>query len=354
MLSFQDDSDNRAQGFLACVTITTTVALVLISLRFYVRLGIVRKHGADDYTIFPAMICAILALSFNGLLVSQGFGKHMHHLMPQQQKRMRIWNFVLYIPILFGLALSKISVGLLLLRLLGTAASKAQKLLLHLIIYFIAAYTLIELVNVLTICRPLAMLWTRGLHGTCRSFSSVNAIGYFHGASSAAVAFSLSAMPVIFFWKLQMKRLTKIITCLLMGFGIFDGVCAIMRTVLLYTYAESQDVSYTSIPTTIWGNLELTFAIIAACIPTLRPLFRYFDGSRLRTSFTRRQGYINQDQVRNQPLPSPHYRAASAGTTGLDLTTFKSSDLHHPYGREPDLDSDAKTIRKTINIEMVA
>lgn len=58
MLSFlAHDDSNRAPAFLACVTITSGVALVLVALRIYVRLRIVRTFGSDDYTILLATVC---------------------------------------------------------------------------------------------------------------------------------------------------------------------------------------------------------------------------------------------------------------------------------------------------------
>ena len=47
---------NRAPGFIACVTITSAAALILVSLRMYVRLRIVHKFGVDDAIILLAMV----------------------------------------------------------------------------------------------------------------------------------------------------------------------------------------------------------------------------------------------------------------------------------------------------------
>ena len=204
LASLPNDDSNRAPGFIACMTVTSAVALVLVLLRVYVRLGIVRKFGADDCTILLAMvriialkpyflsapplmqgmldqICCVLALCIDGLQVSQGFGKHVVHLTLQQQIEVRKWNFALEMPIIVGTALSKGSISLLLLRLLGKSMRPMQKYLLHGINFFVAAYSFMDIVNNAVACHPTAKLWDLERPGICRSIDSVTAIAYFQG-----------------------------------------------------------------------------------------------------------------------------------------------------------------------------
>lgn len=126
-------------------------------------------------------ICCLVALYFNGLQISQGFGKHVVHLTLQQQIGVRKWNFALEMPLLLGTALSKISISLLLLRLLGKASSRTQKIILHSINFFVAAYTFVDIINNVIACKPTAKLWDLELPGKCRSTSSIIAITYFQG-----------------------------------------------------------------------------------------------------------------------------------------------------------------------------
>ena len=51
-----DNDDDRAPLFVACVTVTSAVAVVLASLRSYVRLRIVRNFGPDDWTSLLAAV----------------------------------------------------------------------------------------------------------------------------------------------------------------------------------------------------------------------------------------------------------------------------------------------------------
>ncbi|KAL8911359.1 MAG: hypothetical protein Q9171_003453 [Xanthocarpia ochracea] len=76
-MSLPTDHSNRAPGFIACSAITSAAALVLVSLRTYVRLAIVRRFGIDDYTIHMAMainslhqLCILNALRISGLFTA--------------------------------------------------------------------------------------------------------------------------------------------------------------------------------------------------------------------------------------------------------------------------------------------
>lgn len=299
-MSLPTEHNTRAPGFIACVTIITVAALALVSLRTYVRLAIVRKFGSDDLTALLALICAIVAVVFNGVQVHYGFGQHASHLSAQQQIEVRKWNFALRFPILIGSGLSKISVSLLLLRLLGNAAGRIRKLLLRGINVFICIYTLIDIINDVVSCNPTAKAWNLELPGTCRSPDSIVALVYFQGACASAVSLLLSTLPTIFFRTLQMPLRTKVVLCVLTSLGIFDAVCSIVRTALLPDYDQSLDFSYTAIPITTWATLELNFAIFAACIPPLRPLFRFFDKRTSSSQHPSKRGFLKQTDNTSQ------------------------------------------------------
>ena len=69
-LSLQHDTHDRALMFVTCMTVSTTIALVLVSLRMYTRLKIVRRFGMDDFTILLAMVhTACLLALLSGLII---------------------------------------------------------------------------------------------------------------------------------------------------------------------------------------------------------------------------------------------------------------------------------------------
>ena len=62
--------EDRATGFVICVSITTIAALLVVALRIYVRTRIIRAVGRDDWAILLAMVIppadrSILSLTGN-------------------------------------------------------------------------------------------------------------------------------------------------------------------------------------------------------------------------------------------------------------------------------------------------
>ena len=49
--------ENRSGMVVAVITVCSIVATVLVALRFYVRFGIIKKLGADDWVLAAALVC---------------------------------------------------------------------------------------------------------------------------------------------------------------------------------------------------------------------------------------------------------------------------------------------------------
>ena len=126
-------------------------------------------------------ICNVVALCFNGLQVSQGFGKHVINLSPQQQIDVRKYNFALEFPILFGNTLSQISINLLLLRILDLAATPVRRYFLHELNVSVVGYTLLDIFNNVFACSLTAKIWDLERPGTCRTIDSIIDMTYTQG-----------------------------------------------------------------------------------------------------------------------------------------------------------------------------
>lgn len=86
--------------------------------------------------------------------------------------------------------------------------------------------------------------------------------------------FSFAALPILFLWRVQIDLKTKIGLWLLMCLGFITGACCLVRTVL-NNQAIPLDETYDGIVNWVWRLFEVQIGIIAACIPTLRPLYQW-------------------------------------------------------------------------------
>ncbi|KAL6717296.1 hypothetical protein ACLMJK_005211 [Lecanora helva] len=85
--------------------------------------------------------------------------------------------------------------------------------------------------------------------------------------------FALAVIPVDIVWKLQLNKSKKFLLSLLLSMGIFAGIAAAVKTskIPITVHAKS-DITWQTVELLMWNGIEMNVIVIAACIPTLRPL----------------------------------------------------------------------------------
>jgi hypothetical protein len=71
---------------------------------------------------------------------------------------------------------------------------------------------------------------------------------------------------------LNMEVRTRIALCIIMGLSFFGGIACIVKTVELQALGDRKDFTYHTSRFVVWFTIEQYIIIIAASIPTLRPL----------------------------------------------------------------------------------
>jgi hypothetical protein len=89
--------------------------------------------------------------------------------------------------------------------------------------------------------------------------------GYF-----AATDFLLATLPITFIRQLKRPLREKIVLGVLMGFGLFTGVAATLKTYYIKEFGTSADYFYHQTKLSIWVMLELFIGIIATSVPCLK------------------------------------------------------------------------------------
>jgi len=121
-------------------------------------------------------------------------------------------------------------------------------------------------------CQPIHAAWDG--KGTCMSRSAKEAIVLAQAIISVVSDFSFAALPILFLWRVQIDFKTKVGLLLLMCLGFITGACCLVRTIL-NNQAIPLDETYDGIVNWLWRLFEVQIGIVAACIPTLRPLYQW-------------------------------------------------------------------------------
>jgi hypothetical protein len=100
-------------------------------------------------------------------------------------------------------------------------------------------------------------------------------------------------------WKLHVNLRTRVTLMIILGIGVFACVAASIKVSYLTNYGKTNDLLWDSRNITIWTAAELNVAIIAASLPSLKPIFKKvlddkygvnsYEMSRKQNSGTRHQ-----------------------------------------------------------------
>lgn len=128
-------------------------------------------------------------------------------------------------------------------------------------------------------CQPIRASWDNSGDGGCFTYDVKYGIILAQAIISLVSDFAFAAFPIVLLWRIQIDFKTKIGLWLLMCLGFITGACCLVRTVI-NNQALPKDGSYDGIVNWVWRTFEVQIGIIAACIPTLRPLYMRLVGSR--------------------------------------------------------------------------
>ena len=89
----------------------------------------------------------------------------------------------------------------------------------------------------------------------------------------AFIDLALALLPITIIWNLQLDWHKKLGLSTLMGLGVFAFICAVIKTSKLPELNARADITFITVSLWIWTANETNAIILAASIPTLRPLY---------------------------------------------------------------------------------
>lgn len=262
-----NDEGNWGSAILALTIAFLVVVLISLFLRILTRVWIVHQFWYDDVAIILAVLGTTIGAGLDFKEVNYGFGKHQQFLSPHNLQEFRKYTYGEWIQTFATLMWTKVSICLFLMRLPN---SKALLLPLQCAVAFLLFSNTILTVVWIMQCQPIHAAWDN--RGTCMSREAKESIILAQAVISVISDFAFAAFPILFLWRVQIDLRTKIGLWVLMCLGFITGACCLVRTVL-NSQSVPLDGTYNGIINWLWRLFEVQVGIIAACIPTLRPLY---------------------------------------------------------------------------------
>ncbi|TLS27541.1 hypothetical protein PpBr36_05423 [Pyricularia pennisetigena] len=263
-------------GMLVVSIFCMVVPTMTVIMRFMARARVAResRFSTSDWLLIPCL-AALYGLSVaNFLMVFEGGFTYEQATIPTRfgpdtlvafLKCMAAW------PIIWNCAIftSKLSVLLMYSMLMPV---RSMVLAVRCTAVFLALYNLSGIIAGFTICQPFSKNWdvTGQEPGSCGDvrlfYQWLSGINVF-----CDLLLFLLPMPVLYTLKLAPRK--KIVLAALLCVGVLTVIITIYRQTLL-TNMDNTNVTGTTLFAFLFSNLEIAFAVILACVPLLRPLFR--------------------------------------------------------------------------------
>ncbi|KAF1967959.1 hypothetical protein BU23DRAFT_481807 [Bimuria novae-zelandiae CBS 107.79] len=307
------------------------LAIIFIALRSYTRFFLIQSLGWDDllmivnlFTFIGYVVCITVGVSY-------GLGKKHAAVLPEDYSKAVMWEAIGQGICIMGIAASKSSVAVFLLRIV---VEKWHKALLWFCIASTTVWCTVTTILLFVQCEPAAFLWDREIEGGVQRFD-FTPVGLCMGSWSATMDFVLAIFPWHIIMGLNMKRKEKLTVACGLSLGVFAGICSIIRTYELQALSSPSEYVYDTVPMLLWSSTEVFATIICACIPILRPLYvrivhgsAYGLGSSDRpTSYPlnkyARGGKAGLGSSKRSMGRSAVYAGAGASGTGLVRTTVR-------------------------------
>ncbi|KAF5973200.1 integral membrane protein PTH11 [Fusarium bulbicola] len=258
--------------------------IIFVGLRVYTRLFVRKVFGLDDWVIVLSLILLICYGAIIEAAVQKGLGRHVEWVLtfaPQDAVPVALLGQVSQPFVVMSCALGKTSFSISLMRL--AAQRFIHRFLWFIVVTMLTLHILISII-VFVHCEDPRTTWNPAIVSKCWHPNAYLGVLYFIGTYSAATDFSLALLPWAMLWNLNMKNKEKFGVAVAMSLGVFAGAIAVIKCTKLKANATSTDPTFDVGELLLTACAENALIIMAACIPTLRPMLRKVFPSSAKSS----------------------------------------------------------------------
>ncbi|KAL2829357.1 hypothetical protein BJY01DRAFT_255027 [Aspergillus pseudoustus] len=224
-----------SKAIVIVASVSLSVPILVVILRCYVRLCVVKRFGNDDWFMGAAL-----------------------------------YGFIAQPAFIVTCILAKTSIAIALLRV---TILRAEAWFLRIIIAISTAVGVLFFFVCIFQCQPVQKIWDLDLNGECLNRGVFVGIAYLYSVVAAITDLIIGLFPTFMFRSLQVDKRTKIGIIFVMGLGSIAGIVVIARIPYLPKYKQIHSLDSTA-GIVILSAVETGIGISAGSMPALMPLFR--------------------------------------------------------------------------------
>ncbi|KAF4551411.1 Hypothetical protein D9617_13g099100 [Elsinoe fawcettii] len=280
------DAQSNHRKILGSAIATSTLMLLTVLLRGYVRVRIVKSLGADDWCI---LIAAITAMGYTaGGIIQTRYGVGLPPALYPPENRIDGLKLNYAFRFLYCISVSffKFALCFAYLRITNNSlAVRAYRRLIIATLAFTFTFMIYYCAIVIFACTPINKFWQRQLPGKCLA---VPVVYYSPAVITIVIDVVLFVLPIPLVLPLRMNRRRKIGLVVTFLLGFITTLCSVMRLIGSIKVPKHGDPQYLI----RWAIIEMNIGIITTSLPTLAPLlksslFRKSEGSSTHSSHNR-------------------------------------------------------------------
>ncbi|KAJ4144275.1 hypothetical protein LMH87_003165 [Akanthomyces muscarius] len=263
-------AENRGPQLLGVNIAFSIITCSIVLLRCYTRAVIVRAFGVDDLIMILATICYLGYIISSNIGVKYGTGQHKSDLSEAHYQRAMMQWWFCYLFFSITMITSKLSFAWFLLRIINKKAhawiiySASMCTVVGGVVFFFV--TLLQ-------CHPISHYWDKTDSGHCISMDIIIALGYLYSAFSVVTDFAFAILPGFVVWHLNLQKRARLVVIILITMGCVASAAVAVRMPFLKSFNDP-DFLWATTDIAIWTTIEMSLAISAASISTLRPLVK--------------------------------------------------------------------------------
>ncbi|OJJ75163.1 hypothetical protein ASPBRDRAFT_53113 [Aspergillus brasiliensis CBS 101740] len=262
----------KGPRILAVFWAMTSLAILAVAARLFIRIKVLRNPGADDWLIAASMFFSISYSVVTTVDVALGYGKHAV-VIADRLELVLLVNYINFALGIISFALPKLAVAALLSRFLNpTTIQRAilwgltgESSLGH--VPAVQGRKLPELMDPCGLCH---LQWSR----ICLYGSVFGNLSDSHFAKAPYVA--AETIGIVCSIGAESSSPSKFAN----KQGCSACAMAIIKCMQLPRLADLSDTTYATADLVIWTSIESNVVILASCIPTLQPLLEIILGKR--------------------------------------------------------------------------
>ncbi|KAF2108972.1 hypothetical protein BDV96DRAFT_652214 [Lophiotrema nucula] len=319
-----NDKDDLRMPFIVGNVFCLFVALVSVILRFWARRLVKTSWGTDDWTNMAGMLITAVYTAILLVTTEHGMGRHIWWL----EDPMSFVKLSLAAEVMYNAAIPVIKSSILLLYHRIFPQQWLNRALLFLGL-FIVSYSVAQILADIFQCTPVNSLWGERPKEYCINYPMLIKIC---GIINILTDVAILALPMPSLWRLNLSTARKRLLMVMFLVGGIACVASIVRLFYVDKIGNSDDATWDYAIPALIANVELCVGVLAANLPTYRPLITSVTSGRRamdteRTSNAGRSYKPVKDSLQT-PLSSLFFKQGNLSSETDDMEMLSGNADH--------------------------